>query len=371
MDTADERHGRPQATGGGASRPAPERPLADVVVLIPAYNPDEMLLAVVAALIDRGFARIVVVDDGSGPASAPVFARLRTLPQVALLAHAVNLGKGRALKTGLNHILQAWPDAAGVVTVDADGQHLAADVAAVVASFLGRPDALVLGSRSFGRSVPLRSLLGNVITRGVFRLVVGTRIADTQSGLRCFPLALVPRFLALEGERYEYEMNVLVEAHRIAGIREVGISTVYLQDNRSSHFNPLADSMRIYFLLLRFSFSSALASLVDFAVFALATALGAGLLRSMVVARAVAGSLNFVVNRNLVFRSSGRVPPALLRYAALLALLGGVAYLAIRALAEAGVDVVLAKFLVETLLFLVSFTVQRSVVFTARRGERA
>jgi glycosyltransferase involved in cell wall biosynthesis len=344
--------------------------LQDVVVLIPAYQPDEKLLAVVADLLAEGFARIVVVDDGSAAECLPVFARLQCHPQCTLLAHAVNLGKGRALKTGLNHIALTAPGAAGVVTVDADGQHLAADVARVAAAFLERPDALVLGSRRFGRDVPLRSLLGNVVTCGVFRFLVGKKLADTQSGLRCFPLRLVPQFLQLEGERYEYEMNMLIAAHETACIREVGISTVYIEDNRSSHFSPLVDSMKIYFLLLRFSFSSVFTSVIDFLVFALAYALSTSVLLSIVVARLVSGIVNFTLNRSLVFHSSDRVVVAVLKYYALLVLLGAAAYLAIQALAEAGVNVIVAKLLAESLLFLVSFSVQRSIIFT-RRGAQA
>lgn len=235
----------------GGRKLAPGRSLGDIVVVIPAYNPDEALLSVVSGLMGEGFARIVVVDDGSAGRCAPVFEQIRALPQCTLLAHAVNLGKGRALKTGLNHVLLSFPRAAGVVTVDADGQHLAADVARVAASFLERPDALVLGSRTFGGGVPLRSRVGNAITRGAFRLLVGRRTTDTQSGLRCFSIPLASRFLGLEGERYEYEMNVLIEAHRMAGIREVGISTVYVEGNRSSHFNPVIDSAKIFSGLLR------------------------------------------------------------------------------------------------------------------------
>ena len=358
---------RQEARRDGATLPA-GRGLGDVVVLIPAYNPDESLLSVVSSLIAEGFAKLVVVNDGSRAECAPVFARLEGLPQCTLLTHAVNLGKGRALKTGLNHVALSFPGAAGIVTVDADGQHLAADVARVAAAFLERPDALVLGSRRFGRDVPLRSLMGNVITRHVFRFLVGKKLADTQSGLRCFGPDLVPRLLRLEGERYEYEMSMLVAAHETTGIREVEISTVYIEDNRSSHFNPLIDSMRIYFLLLRFSFSSIFTSVIDFLVFALAYALSASILQSIVIARLVSGIVNFMVNRSLVFHSSDRVAFAVVKYYALLVLLGAAAYLSIRALAEAGVNVIVAKLLTETLLFLVSFSVQRSIIFT-RRGD--
>jgi glycosyltransferase involved in cell wall biosynthesis len=349
----------------------PGRAIGDVVVLVPAYNPDEKLLDVLRGLFGEGFARIVVVDDGSAGRCAPLFEQVRAMPRCTLLTHAVNLGKGRALKTGLNHILLSFPDAPGVVTVDADGQHLAPDVARVVASFLERPTGLVLGSRSFGRTVPLRSLLGNVITRGVFRLLAGARITDTQSGLRCFTLPLAARFLRLEGERYEYEMNMLIEAHRTAAIREVGISTVYIEDNRSSHFNPLVDSMKIYFLLLRFSFSSVFAGIVDLLVFAIAYRLSGLLLASFVTARVISGGMNFALNRGMVFHSHLRVWPAVVKYYLLVVALGTAAYFSIRALADLGFNVIAAKILTETVLFLASFAVQRDFIFASSPTDPA
>jgi glycosyltransferase involved in cell wall biosynthesis len=342
----------------------------DVVVLIPAKNPDGRLPTTVDALAREGFGRIVVVDDGSDPRCRPVFAALERDGRCEVLRHAVNLGKGRALKTGLNHILLAHPEAAGILTVDADGQHLPADVAKVAARFAANPKALVIGSRRFGAGTPLRSLLGNVITRHVFHILVGRRISDTQSGLRCIPAALAPLLLSLEGEGFEYEMNVLIATRPAAvEVLEEEISTVYLESNRSSHFRPLLDSMRIYFLLLRFASSSALAALVDFLVFITAYRLGGDLLLSLALARVAGGSLNFSVNRSLVFHSRAGLAATLAGYGALFLALGACAYLSIRALAGLGMNVVAAKALTETALFLASFAIQREFIFSARRGD--
>jgi hypothetical protein len=282
----------------------------------------------------------------------------------------VNLGKGRALKTGMNHVLLAFPEAAGILTVDADGQHLARDVAKVAARFAARPAALVIGSRRFGTGTPLRSRVGNVVTRHVFRVLAGRRISDTQSGLRCFPLSLAPLLLRLEGERFEYEMNVLLALGRAAvEVLEEPISTVYIEGNRSSHFRPLADSMKIYFLLIRFSCSSALAAVVDFLVFITAFRLGGSLLFSFVLARLVAGSLNFLVNRSLVFHSRAQIAATVARYFALFVTLGACAFLSIRALSDLGMNVVAAKALTETALFFASFAIQRDFIFAAPREE--
>jgi len=98
-----------------------------VVLLIPAFRPSEKLPALITSLIrqDHGsvLPAILVVDDGSGPEFAAIFGQLEEHPQVVVLRHAVNLGKCAALKTRFNHCLLASPDAVGVVTADADGQH--------------------------------------------------------------------------------------------------------------------------------------------------------------------------------------------------------------------------------------------------------
>jgi glycosyltransferase involved in cell wall biosynthesis len=333
-------------------------------VAIPAFNPDRSLTEVVEGLRGAGCERIVVVDDGSAPASRGVFAELEG--RCTVLRHAVNLGKGRALKTALNACLVAFPDAPGVVTADADGQHAAEDVARVAKELTRGANALVLGCRSFAGDVPLRSRVGNVLTRWVFRLLVGRTVTDTQTGLRGLPRAVIPELLRVPGERYEYEMNVLLAAKRLEiPIAEVPIRTIYVDGNRSSHFNPLLDSMRIWFQLLRFGMSSSLTALLDYVVFWLALRAG-GILGALVTARLVASLANFAMNRQLVFRSRGRVAPALLKYATLVAVFGTVAYFAISALQQrAGMNVLAAKALVEGLLFLASFSVQRDFIFSS------
>lgn len=229
------------------------------MALIPAFKPDRLLLDLVRDLRDGGLRSIIVVDDGSPPEAAPVFDELAAFPGCTVLRHEVNRGKGRAIKTGLAFFLERHPGAAGVVTVDADGQHRAKDVVLVAESFLADANALVIGSRKFPRNSPWRSRFGNQVTRQVFRWVAGVRLADTQSGLRCFSRAVAPRLLALAGERYEYEMNVLAACPKLSvPLREVEIETVYLDGNRSSHFNPVVDSVKIYLLLLRLSLSGVL-----------------------------------------------------------------------------------------------------------------
>jgi glycosyltransferase involved in cell wall biosynthesis len=240
---------------------SPEQPssshLEHLLVLIPAWRPDIRLSALVEELAAYGFAAVLIVDDGSDRDSAAVFDHLKTIPTVHLLRHAVNLGKGRALKTGFNYVLSQMPKIEGVITADADGQHTAADIAAVAKAMESGSKQVVLGVRIFGNDVPWRNRFGNVLTKHIFWLVTGTQISDTQTGLRAFPRSLLPMLKTLPGERYEYEMAVLAYVCRHVGKpREIPIQTIYIDGNRTSHFHPIWDSMRIYFVLVRFSLFS-------------------------------------------------------------------------------------------------------------------
>ena len=236
-------------TRGGNGRAV--RTLADIAVLIPAWQPDQQLLTVVAALSAYSFALVLVVDDGSAPASQTIFDQLRS-SGVRVLRHTTNFGKGSALKTGFQAVLADYPAIHGVVTADADGQHTPQDIVQV-AEALASGRRPVLGTRTFPRGVPLRSRFGNAITRVIFGMLFGTRLQDTQCGLRGLPVSLLPALLRLKGERYEYEMTMLAYLCR-NGWRplELPIETVYMESNRGSHFHPVWDSMRIYFALLRF-----------------------------------------------------------------------------------------------------------------------
>ena len=177
------------------------------VALIPAYKPSVYLLELLENLSHLGF-KIVVVNDGSGLDYEKLFFDCSRYAEV--LHHKKNQGKGSALKTGLRYIYKTYRADCIVVTVDADGQHLASDALSVAKVAEGSPHSLVLGSRKLGKNAPLRSRFGNGITRFVFRCSTGRKVYDTQTGLRAFDGHMIPNMIIIEGERYEYEMNVLL-----------------------------------------------------------------------------------------------------------------------------------------------------------------
>jgi len=339
--------------------------VADLCVLIPAYKPTEDLIELVDTLRGSGYGSIVLVDDGSGEEFLPIFEALSCLERVTVLRHAVNLGKGAALRYGLNHIAVHSLATVGVLTADADGQHLPNDILKVGQSLIDNPASLIMGSRSFQGPVPLRSRVGNTATQYVFKLFAPSKLSDTQTGLRGIPLALIPPLLKIPGNRYDYEMRMLIEL-KILGVEmvECEIETVYEDDNSSSHFLAVRDSMRIYSVFARFLIISFATFLIDVVVFTFMVRMTDNIALSMATARIVAGVYQFHTCRVFVFKSGRPVASSAFWYAVLVAMSGFVSY----ALMTAGttfteLDVVLLKIISETMLIIANFSIQRLLIF--------
>ena len=348
----------------------PEQPVQHVV-LIPAYRPSPGLVDLVSGLSARGMRAILLVDDGSGPEFREIFGQASLFPGVQILRHAVNLGKGAALKTGINHALCVFPGLIGIVTADADGQHHPEDIVRVAASLREHPGALVLGSRTFDAGVPLRSRFGNILTRKLMQTLIGGKLQDTQTGLRGIPTALAARLLRVDARGYEFELEMLIAA-RQAGVAlvEVPIRTIYQPGNRSSHFNPLTDSMKIYFVLLRFSSVSLMAALLDNLIFYLVWKRTGHILGAQVVARVGSVVFNYTMVRARVFASREAHQVLLPKYLLLVVSSGTASYLGIQYLTtRLGVTAMPAKLFVETLLFAVNFAVQRMFIFHGSEGN--
>ena len=336
-----------------------------LAVIVPAYRPEESLLELIGALSEKSIPAIVLVDDGSGPDYREVFRRAEQVPKVRLVRHAVNLGKGAALKTGINYALCAFPGLQGVVTADADGQHHPDDIVQVAGRFAEEPDRVVLGTRTFSADVPLRSRIGNAVTRSVMRTLVGQNVSDTQTGLRGIPARLLPHLLRLEANGYDFELDMLIAVRQQAiRIAEVPIRTIYEPGNRTSHFNPLIDSMKIYFVLLRFSSVSLMTAALDTLVFYLAYRRLGNVAASQALGRLVAVAFNYSMVRRAVFFSKLRHASVLPKYLLLVCVSGAASYAGIQLLnSRFHVQLLPAKLLVETLLFFANFAIQRDFIF--------
>ncbi|MEN0023303.1 MAG: bifunctional glycosyltransferase family 2/GtrA family protein [Microbacterium sp.] len=343
-----------------------------MIILIPSYEPGAHLVPLVHSLRElRPGVEVLVVDDGSGPEYAHVFEAAHRAG-ATILPHSHNRGKGAALKTGFAHLAAVHPDE-DVVTADADGQHTPGDIVRIGDEL--RTDAedgvpaLILGARDLRGDVPARSRFGNAVGRGLFRVAAGWYASDTQTGLRGIPASMRDWVSTVPGERFDYEIEMLLRVRR-AGltVREVPIETVYLEHNASSHFRPLVDSVRVILPMLTFAASSLLAFLVDSVALLVFTALlpaGAGwLVASIVVSRLLSATVNFAVNRRFVFSAApGRAHAHALRYVLLASLLLLSNIMWMQALTSFGMTLPVAKVVTEAALFLLSYQVQRHVVF--------
>lgn len=337
-----------------------------MTILIPAYEPDNRLLELIIQLHRCELGPIVVIDDGSGPAYSKIFALVKSL-RCTVLTHEANLGKGRALKTGFEHIQRAGlPDP--IITADSDGQHLPHDIQRIYEAVRKQnAPGIVLGSRRFSGKVPLRSRFGNTVTRSVFTLTTGNKVYDTQTGLRGFPLSMLSWLTDIPGERFEYEMNMLLTANK-AGypIIEEYIDTVYLDENKSSHFRPVADSLRIYYPILLFSTSSMLSALLDFALLFIVHYFSSSLLLSVVAARLCSSVFNYSMNRRYVFTGAHakRIYQSLPKYFALVLLIlllnYGLLYFYNEKLI---IPLLAAKVMTEASIFVFSYWAQRRFVY--------
>ena len=345
------------------------------LALIPAYEPGDALLPLLRELSAAGFA-CVVVDDGSGPAYDRVFSDAREY--AAVVSYVPNRGKGFALKKGFSYIEDHYGPGAVVVTLDSDGQHSAADAGRVWQEAADHPEALVLGVRRFGREIPARSRFGNRVTRFVYRLSTHQSVSDTQTCLRAFSLALLPFFSGVDGERYEYEMNVLLECPRWhIPIREVPIATIYVDNNRGSHFRTLRDSALVYGRFLKFAASSFTGFLVDYGLYSLlvwllASAGPAAVPVSNVTARIVSAGTNFAINKRFVFKNQDSVVKTGAQYFLLAAcILAGNTALLSFLVNSLGFNKYAAKLLTEVTFFTISFLGQRFWIFRKKPPRAA
>ena len=363
--------------------------LSKITVVLPSLDPDEKLIAVIDGLLEYGFSDIILVNDGSKQENLHYFTDLAARhPEITLLHHEVNKGKGAALKNAFRWFLGNRPEGFGVVTVDGDNQHHPADTRACCEHMLKTGHA-VLGCRDFNQEdVPARSSFGNKTTSLIFKVFVGMTISDTQTGLRALPREVLEELVEVYGDRFEYETNMLL-AFKTKGIAfdEVKIRTVYIEENKSSHFRVIHDSWRIYKLILAHFFRYTLSSIACFVVdssmvFLLTKLLGSFLADpllsgiSTVGARIVSSLINFFMNKKLVFQANVSTAKAMVRYYALALPQLLVQWLLNQGLynllgigeSQAGART-LIHILVMCVLFIVSFTIQQRWVFAPEKNK--
>ena len=335
-----------------------------VSVIIPSLNPDNKLVAVVDALLEEGFKDIIIVNDGSDEEHMAPFKEVAAHSECTILTHEVNKGKGRGLKTAFEFCLENRKDIDGVVTVDGDNQHRAKDIKKC-------------------SETPARSKFGNNMTSGVFKELCRLNISDTQTGLRAIPYKYLETFDKVEGERFEYETNMLLAFKKYnIGFQEESIETVYIEDNSSSHFNPVKDSIKIYKVIFKYLFKSTgmkyvgssiaswaidniIFNVLEFVLIGLTVSLR--IFISTAAARVLSSVFNFSLNRNAVFKSQSGLKQTVVRYYILwfcqLACSYALVYIATKLLALSIVLSGIAKIIIDLALFFVSYQIQKRWVF--------
>lgn len=350
-----------------------------LAIVLPSLNPDKKFAGVVDGLLESGFEKIVIVDDGSDEAHQCWFEQAQRHSQCTVLHHGVNRGKGRALKTAFEYVLKELPEVEGVITIDGDGQHLTKDIIACGELMLREKNKVVMGCRNFDLpGIPARSVAGNKTTARLFRICYGIKLSDTQTGLRAIPAECLERFCGIEGERFEYETNMLLHMKRMGiGFVEQPIETVYEDNNSCSHYDSVKDSWRIFKIMFKFLLSSIGSTVIDLGAFYLVMRIFGGALGawaelvSTVIARACSSFANFNANNSVVFANRGHYKRAMLRYYCLcipqMLVSAGLVTLINHLFSNtAPIIATLIKFAVDSCLFFISYSIQREWVFSQK-----
>ncbi len=353
-----------------------------VPIIIPAFEPDERLIILLKELVANINTPIIIVNDGSGNKYNDIFKCAQPLVASVggtILQHDVNYGKGRALKTAFSYILNNY-DVVGVVTADSDGQHTPENIRNIICALEQNSHKLILGVRSFNsESVPWKSRIGNKLTEFAFKFVTGVHITDTQTGLRGIPVDFMRQLIDIKGERFEFEMRMLIDAAARLDIEELPITTIYdSKKNHQTHFNPLKDSIKIYIILFerfaRFIISSVSSSIIDLSLFSIFCFCFKNIefkwyvTISTILARLLSATYNYIINYKFVFNSTKSISNSAFSYG----VLAGFQMLCSAVMATVfcnlfmQVPEVIIKIIIDTLLFFISYYLQTVIFFINR-----
>jgi putative flippase GtrA len=343
------------------------------VLIIPAYNPDTALLELLQAHRENNNKqRCLIVNDGSHADSIPIFTALEQ-QGYEVLHHLKNQGKGAALKTAMNHFLLHYAESSpGVITADADGQHTIKDIERLSQCFIEAPQQLHLGVRQINhKGVPFRSRIGNVLTKSLFNLVTKNKVEDTQTGLRGIPTELLRYMVesSSSGYEFEFEMFFIAKQHQIQ-IKQIPIETIYIDHNKSSHFDPLWDSLRIYFIFIRFCSVAMASFLLDFTVFTLFYQFSGQAALAVFIARSISAPFNFILNKKISFKSKNKLLLAAMKYFALVFMMAFLSLHLMNLLHDAGLNMYSSKIMAEFFIFLLNFFIQYLFIFSKRAKEK-
>lgn len=337
-----------------------------VVILIPAYEPTLSLITLLKELTKYDF-KIIVVNDGSKKEYDKIFKDAKKYAHV--IEYELNKGKGAALKTGLKYINKELKKDYYVITMDCDGQHSVKDAIKLCDYIKENPKDLAIGKRLRSKKTPIKSRLGNGITRFFYRLTTGLDVYDTQTGLRAFSDQLVPFLLSIEGNRFEYEMNALLKCPlNNIKVKELEIETIYIDNNSHTHFKIIRDSILVYKEIFKFLMSSFVCSVIDYFLFSIFIIISDKLILSNIITRIISGTINFTINKNIVFKNKNQNNHyQLLKYIFLAVCILIINTTILKIFVDyLSINKFIAKILTEVILFFFSWVIQRNLIFSKK-----
>jgi glycosyltransferase involved in cell wall biosynthesis len=338
-----------------------------ICILIPSLNPDENLNELLGGIIKSNWKKIIIVDDGSTTETKKIFNAIVKKYGITLLTHEVNKGKGASIKTGLDYIKNHEIDSDGLITVDADGQHLVKDIIRIANSSVNNINDVIFGVRMFGKSTPFASMFGNKVTQFLLHSINSIAISDSQTGLRYLPKFLLDDLLNLPSNRYDYELDCLITIKNLnVNIIQVQIETVYIEDNKGSHFKGLLDSSKVLLILVRHSIISLSCFGFDIFLFALFFSYSESVLFATFMARLIVLPFYFIANKFVAFRSfSGiKIIREIVIYLFLVVLVAFLSAILLKLIEGYALHTILMlKVIVDTCLFFFAFYVQKNVIF--------
>lgn len=328
------------------------------IILIPSYEPDDKLVKLINSIDTKEFI-VIVVNDGSNENYDKIFDKIKD--KVYLISYKKNKGKGYALKEGFKYIKDNYNEYI-VITMDSDGQHKISDAKKLLEYILNHRDTLVIGSRKRNKKIPLRSKFGSEVSSLTYKLVTGINIYDTQSGLRAFSNELMDFIISIDGNRFEYEMNVLMLASKNnIKMKEIEIETIYIDNNKKSHFNPLIDSYKVYKEILKYSCASFLSFIIDYLLFSILS-IFLNFIYSNIFARIISCNINYILNKKVVFNSK-KSRNSYIKYILLAIIILIINTIFLNTLIANGLNIYLSKILVEISLYILSYVVQKYIIF--------
>ncbi len=347
--------------------------MKDIFIIVPTLNPNIELLDPFLKNLKKKFKNILVYDDGCREEYQDYFKKLEK-EKITVLHHYINLGKGRAMKDAFNYLLNEYPNLKGVVTADSDGQHSVEDIVKCAEKVLERPDALILGCRDFDASnVPRRNRFGNKTTRNVLKLFVGISVSDTQTGLRGLSKEVMMKMMTSQGDRFEYETNQLIDTiDKEIPIVEIPIQTIYVNGNTESHFNPIKDSLAIYKIFLKYIIASISSFVIDILLFALFNKIILGdyhIILATIFARIISSLVNYMFNARMVFKKQNK--SSIYKYFLLVIVQMLVSAFTVNYLFKLlPINTVVIKLIVDIIIFIVNFVIQREFIFIRGKNEK-